>query len=423
MTQEVQALVHAAHQAASAGRWDEAGRLWGEVHRADPNNAQALFGLGGQAMQRGAFLDAVSFFQRACAAKPDDLFGRLMLAGARREQGDVQGELKEIDAALTIDPYFVPGILAKAQWHERRGSSSMAVFYYKTAVKLAPPDHEIPTFLRSQLQYAREKAERGMAAMEAHLNAATEQMIAKLPAAEAERWRESIAIRSGRSEPFHATCNQFLVPRLPAIPFFDRALFPWAEVLEAKTELITQELTRLLASKSEDFIPYISMKPGEPVNQWAALNKSSNWSVFHLIKHGVRVEEHCRECPETMKALEATDLADIEGYCPNVMFSALAPHTSIPPHSGETNARLVAHLPLIVPDKCRYRVGFEHRTWEVGKLLIFDDTIEHEALNDSDELRVVLLFDIWHPLLSSAERKVMRALSAATRSFAPRLSL
>jgi aspartyl/asparaginyl beta-hydroxylase (cupin superfamily) len=75
-------------------------------------------------------------------------------------------------------------------------------------------------------------------------------------------------------------------------------------------------------------------------------------------------------------------------------------------------------LPLIVPDGCRYRVGFEHRRWRVGETLVFDDTIEHEAHNDSDELRVVLIFDLWNPLLEPAERELVRTLAAAARTFA-----
>jgi aspartyl/asparaginyl beta-hydroxylase (cupin superfamily) len=95
----------------------------------------------------------------------------------------------------------------------------------------------------------------------------------------------------------------------------------------------------------------------------------------------------------------------------------LAPHTRIPPHTGETNARLVVHLPIIVPSGCWYRVGFEERRWRVGEALIFDDSIEHEARNDSDEIRVVLIFDVWNPLLDPAEREMVRAMSAAARGF------
>ena len=110
-------------------------------------------------------------------------------------------------------------------------------------------------------------------------------------------------------------------------------------------------------------------------------------------------------------------MAEIGGLCPNAMFSALAPHTEIPPHTGETNARLVVHLPLVVPEKCTYRVGFDRRTWTEGELLIFDDTIEHTARNDSDQLRVILIFDVWNPLLAPEERDLVRALADATRAF------
>ena len=67
------------------------------------------------------------------------------------------------------------------------------------------------------------------------------------------------------------------------------------------------------------------------------------------------------------------------------------------------NTRLICHLPLIVPPGCGFRVGNETREWEEGKLLIFDDTIEHEAWNESDQDRVVLIFDIWRPELSEAD--------------------
>jgi aspartyl/asparaginyl beta-hydroxylase (cupin superfamily) len=74
------------------------------------------------------------------------------------------------------------------------------------------------------------------------------------------------------------------------------------------------------------------------------------------------------------------------------------------------NSRLICHLPLIVPPKCAFRVGNEVREWREGELLIFDDTIEHEAWNDSERDRVVLIFDIWRPELSERERQEVAAL-------------
>ncbi len=101
------------------------------------------------------------------------------------------------------------------------------------------------------------------------------------------------------------------------------------------------------------------------------------------------------------------------------MFSALAPRTHIPPHTGESNARLVVHLPLIVPENCgSLRVGFEQRAWRVGEALIFDDSIEHEAWNNSDELRVVLLFDVWNPQLTQQDREIVNTLVSTEADFA-----
>ncbi|WP_223276590.1 aspartyl/asparaginyl beta-hydroxylase domain-containing protein [Sphingomonas daechungensis] len=81
-----------------------------------------------------------------------------------------------------------------------------------------------------------------------------------------------------------------------------------------------------------------------------------------------------------------------------------------PPHVGVNNARLVCHLPLIVPEGCWFRVGAETRYWKRGEAFVFDDTIEHEAMNPSDELRVVFIFDVWHPDLTDTERAAVAAL-------------
>jgi aspartate beta-hydroxylase len=72
---------------------------------------------------------------------------------------------------------------------------------------------------------------------------------------------------------------------------------------------------------------------------------------------------------------------------------------------------------LIVPPGCGFRVGSEVREWQPGTALVFDDTIEHEAWNDSDEQRVVMIFDIWNPFLTPAERDLMSAATSAIAEF------
>ena len=98
------------------------------------------------------------------------------------------------------------------------------------------------------------------------------------------------------------------------------------------------------------------------------------------------------------------------------MFSLLAPRTRIPAHKGVANTRLVCHLPLIVPANCGFRCGETTREWRVGEAFVFDDTIEHEAWNDSDELRVVLILDLWPPALAAGDRRAVAAVIGASNA-------
>jgi len=128
---------------------------------------------------------------------------------------------------------------------------------------------------------------------------------------------------------------------------------------------------------------------------------------------GERVEDHLARCPRTAAALEAAPRVDIPGRGPTAFFSILEPRTTIPAHHGVTNTRLIVHLPLVVPPGCRFRVGSDTREWQTGEAWVFDDTIEHEAVNDSDAPRAILIFDIWHPELTMLERELIREATAA----------
>jgi aspartyl/asparaginyl beta-hydroxylase (cupin superfamily) len=99
------------------------------------------------------------------------------------------------------------------------------------------------------------------------------------------------------------------------------------------------------------------------------------------------------------------------------LFSLLRAGARIPPHSGLVNTRLICHLPLIVPPGCGFRVGNEIRTPVEGRAWAFDDTIEHEAWNDSSLPRVILLFEVWRPELGDAERSLVRALFEAIDAY------
>lgn len=414
---DLKALVNAAGAAAAAGRWQEAERLWARVHAIDPGHVQALFSLGVHAFQRGDRQAALEMLQAARQRAPRDAMIPLSIARVHRDAGQVPQEWEAIIAALAIDPYFLPGLLDKAEFLERQHPARTAAAAFGDALKVAPEEPHWPPVLRRRLEHARDVVRRDteeLAAFLAHRISATR---ATADAVVANRWDEAVSILAGKSTPYHNVCHQLHVPRLPALTFYDDALFPWMAELESRTEAIKAELQEMIARREGEFVPYIQYPPGTPVNQWDKLNHSRNWSGFHLYAHGQPVHEHLAQCPRTAEALALVDAVTIPGLCPNAMFSALAPGAHIPPHTGETNARLVAHLPLVVPDNCHYRVGYDWKQWREGKCWVFDDTIEHEARNDSDRMRVILMFDVWNPLLSQAEREMAAALAGAMRDW------
>ena len=123
---------------------------------------------------------------------------------------------------------------------------------------------------------------------------------------------------------------------------------------------------------------------------------------------GAPVPAHIEKCPKTAALLAQLPLCDIPDYAPGAYFSMLKPHTRLPAHTGTTNSRSIVHLPLVIPEGCGFRVGSQVRAWQKGRAWVFDDTIDHEAWNDSDQVRIVMIFDIWNPLLSAAERDLVR---------------
>jgi aspartyl/asparaginyl beta-hydroxylase (cupin superfamily) len=210
---------------------------------------------------------------------------------------------------------------------------------------------------------------------------------------------------------------EYYYPGLPAIEFYEREEFPWLEEFEAATDDIRGELARILREDQAGFQPYIHYDEHMPVDQWAELNHSPRWSAFHFYDHGVRIEDRARRAPKTMAALSQLPQAQVPRRSPTALFSVLQPHTRIPPHTGVANFRLVVHLPLIVPRGCGFRVGGETREWRVGEAWVFDDTIEHEAWNDSDETRIIVICDVWNPRLSADERAAIGEVIAATDAF------
>lgn len=402
-------------RAASSAGDAAAPALWMQVERSAEDDAEAPLALARLHLKQGQAAEAIACFLRAESRAPQEAVIPLERAGAHKLAGDVQGEIAALEKALAADPYCYPALLFKGAWLERQKRPNDAARIYVDALKILPKT--LPPALAPVVAHARQVLDTSRRALDAFLAERLASTRARFGHERLDRFDECRDAAIGFKKIYHHEPTLLHYPRLPAIQYFDDADFPWMKEIEAATDDISAELIRLIREDAPGFVPYVRFRPGEPVNQWAELNHSPKWSAFFFYENGVLNEANARRCPKTAAALARTPMAQTPGYSPNAFFSTLAPGGHIPPHTGSTNVRLICHLPLIVPERCSFRVGNETRDWKRGKAWVFDDSIEHEAWNRSDQLRVILIFDVWNPLLSEAEREMVNALLVARGEF------
>jgi|ERR1051326_2287016 beta-hydroxylase len=189
--------------------------------------------------------------------------------------------------------------------------------------------------------------------------------------------------------------------------FYEPREFPWLPRVEAGWKDVRLELEQVLASSRS--VPSFESLSEEQ----ARIVQPAHWKTFFFYAYGHRVDEGCAPCPKTAALLDS-----IPGMT-TAMFSILTPGTHITPHRGPFKGVLRLHLPLLVPadgERCAIRVGGETRTWREGEGLVFDDTYEHEAWNESDEIRVVLFVDFLRALpfpLSTLNRTMVRLIGSS----------
>lgn len=354
-------------------------------------------------------------FEAVVAARPMDANAWFGLAHACRGLGDTAGQLGALDRALAAAPRHLPALLMKADHFARIGDGRSAHAFYRAVVARAPALETLPPDLRGEVRRAEQESAKYARAFEAHLVSAVSKAGFD-PATSSQRFAQSLDLLLGKKQIYFQSPTSFYFPELPQRQFYERAEFPWLPDLEAKIDVIRQELHGVIRD-DRAFQPYMRSTASRPPGTFGNLVDNLDWSAFYLIENGAVDARAAARCPRTLEALSAVPLARAPGRTPSVLFSLLRPGTRIQAHTGQINARLICHLPLIVPDGCRLRVGNEVRSWVEGETLIFDDTIEHEAWNDSNQIRVVLLFDIWRPELTLDEQELVAALLAAVGAY------
>ncbi|QKG71549.1 aspartyl/asparaginyl beta-hydroxylase domain-containing protein [Erythrobacter mangrovi] len=321
-------------------------------------------------------------------------------------------EEAEADRRLSADRRDIVATLAKADNRMRHRDYRAANAFYGQVGRLAGEGVPLE---RSELLRARDACV--WLAERFRLNI-VEGLAAKGIAGSAmhPRFAKSLAIMFGERqrdpvfERFPQLPQMYFYPDLPYLQFDDPARHPWTSTVEGETEIILREALGLLES-SGNFAPYVSTDHERPQGDVHGLLDDPSWSTLDLTIAGRADPERTALSPHAFATISSSaPLCQIPSRAPSIMYSLLRAGSSIPPHTGMINTRLICHLPLIIPGPGRLRVGEQVREWEVGKLLLFDDTVEHDARNNAGQDRLVLIFDVWRPELDLDERQQIQAL-------------
>jgi len=295
-----------------------------------------------------------------------------------------------IDRLLAADPRNVLALIRKADHFASTGDSRSASAFYLAALRAAPPAAQVPPDLLRELRRAQETCDRYAKDYKGYLRGRLAEQGFD-PLRSSGRFARSLDIIFGERRIYLQEPRYYYFPELPNVQFYEREQFPWFDEVEAETDAIRAELLEVMRTPGA-FSPYVTGHANRPRKDEQGMLNNPDWSALFLWKNGEPVPANLERCPSVMRALRNAPLATV-------------------------GTRLICHLPLIVPGKCRLRVGNETREWVTGKAWAFDDSIDHEAWNDSDQTRVILLFDVWRPELTAAERTLVTQLFEAIDAY------
>jgi predicted negative regulator of RcsB-dependent stress response len=417
---QISTLSASASKLVSTGQLKEAANVYEQILKAAPYHIQALDFLAMLAYEQGNMNLCLGLLERSIHANPERPITYQNLGIAYQASGKYDQALEALDHALSLQQAYPMVLLRKGHILEIMHRKPEAIQAYIMALK------QLSDF--PQLQDVKKLGQAGRSLIshankvvsqhkKDRLDTVFEKLNKKYDANGLTNAKDFIDIYLGKTPAAYHHAMQrpeFLYyPGLQPRAFFERHEFEWIKTLETAATDIRAELLPLL-QKPAQLQPYVQVLESH-AGQWQELNNSMNWSSYHLYKCGERIVEHCLECPVTVGVLNKIPLIHTPGHSPEAFFSILHPGTHIPPHYGLTNYKITVHLPLIVPTECAIRVGDETRNWIEDQCLIFDDSYLHEAWNYSNELRAVLILEVWNPQLTDADRQAVTALLEVIR--------
>ncbi len=411
----IRQLFEQANLAFSSGRPVDGERMLRQAQSEAPQHPLVLNETARRKLMTGDPAGASALLQAIVETHADYPAVWMNLAAATRALSRPDDEMTALQNVLRLEPANFRALLQAATLYEMRGDSRTAAATYRTALMNIP--RGLPPDLRPVLDQAQASVRANDRALETFLEGYLQDPRGRHDNEPLGRFDRCLDTLLQKKPIFRPQPSFMYFPYLPGFEFYDRGEFPWLDAIEAATDDIRAELIQVLAGGQAELEPYVSIS-GAPEPRWRELNNSRRWGVFYLWKAGAEVAENMARCPKTTQLLrDHWPRCDLKGTAPTAVFSILDAKTRIPPHVGVNNARLIVHLPLIVPPGCGFRVGGETRGWDPGRAFVFDDTIEHEAWNDSPDPRAVLIFDIWNPYVTQAEREMVSALTAGVDEY------
>ena len=352
--------------------------------------------------------------QRAVELGLDDTTVWGVIALANRDLADYENAHLAADRAIARDPRNARSYIVKADAFYAQSNMKAAAAFYRQALMINPLHPDMVQEIRVEFLRAQTRVQELQQAFADHMTQEVQPLLDEPEST--PRMQEAVDLLLGKRKQYYPQPRHIMYPGLPIHEFYPRDSFPWLETLEDKTEAIKAELQNLISGGSE-FNAYLESNTERPAFDSHGMADNDDWGALYLWRNGEPVPENQALCPVTTEAMNVLPLVFSGQRCPNILFSRLRPGAKIPPHNGMINTRLIGHLPLIIPEDCGFRVGNSTRTWNVGEAFLFDDTIEHEAWNNSSEDRFVLIFEVWRPELTEAEQKLSTRMLTAVDSY------
>ncbi|XP_049420583.1 aspartyl/asparaginyl beta-hydroxylase isoform X7 [Epinephelus fuscoguttatus] len=182
---------------------------------------------------------------------------------------------------------------------------------------------------------------------------------------------------------------------------------PWWTAKETGYTDLVKTLERNWKTIRDEALAVMDQNTGMFIPEEENLREKGEWGQYTIWQQGKKVGNGCQGVPKTCALLERYPEAT---GCKRgqIKFSVMQPGTHVWPHTGPTNCRLRMHLGLVIPKQgCRIRCTDQTREWEEGKVLIFDDSFEHEVWQDADSYRLIFIVDVWHPELTAYQRQTL----------------